>query len=190
MAQEIEIEYKNLLTKDEFQRLLARLPFPESGSTQTNHYFETADFDLKEHGSALRIREKGGKYRLTLKEPHADGLLETHDDLTKEEADGWLEGNIIAKPHVAGQLKEKGIRHEDLKYCGSLATNRREIEYEGVLLVLDHSTYNRREDYELELEAPSKELGTARFEQLLKEHQIKRRNTPNKIQRFFESLNP
>ncbi|MFC3040569.1 CYTH domain-containing protein [Virgibacillus xinjiangensis] len=188
MTQEIEIEYKNLLTKEEFQRLLTSLPFPDSGKIQTNHYFETTEFSLKQHGSALRIREKGGEYQLTLKEPHPDGLLETHDRLTRNEVDAWLNGDFIFKPNVGQQLEEKGILHEDLEYYGSLTTSRREIEHRGVLLVLDYSTYNGREDYELELEADSKELGTARFDELLTEHNLKRRKTPNKIQRFFDSI--
>ncbi|WP_212685903.1 CYTH domain-containing protein, partial [Salmonella enterica] len=83
MAQEIEIEFKNLLTEEEYLKLLSNLPFPKYSQTQTNYYFETEDFSLKAHGSALRIREKNGNYTLTLKETHELGLLETHDALTE-----------------------------------------------------------------------------------------------------------
>src|SRR5699024_2293642 len=93
MSQEIEIEYKNLLTKQEFDYLLGHFPFPQNSQKQTNFYFETENFSLKENGAALRIREKDGHYRLTLKEPHPDGLLETHDPLTEAEAMNWLQGN-------------------------------------------------------------------------------------------------
>ncbi|WP_337017352.1 CYTH domain-containing protein [Oceanobacillus massiliensis] len=188
MTQEIEIEYKNLLLKKEFEQLLNSLPFPEQGKKQINHYFETDDLSLKANGCALRIREKGGKYQLTLKEPHPDGLLETHDSLTEQEARNWLEGNIITKEHTSKQMQKKGVSIDNLKYFGSLTTLRREAAYEGVLLVLDHSHYHNQEDFEFELEAPSKETGSNVFNQILKDHQIIKRETPNKIERFFYSM--
>ncbi|WP_249870111.1 CYTH domain-containing protein [Oceanobacillus saliphilus] len=188
MTQEIEIEYKNLLTKEEYERLLHSLPFPEEGKKQINHYFETEDFALKRFGCALRIREKDGKFQLTLKEPHPEGLLETHDWLTDQEAKSWLEGNIIPKEHTEKQLLKKNMQLEKLQYCGNLTTLRREIAYHDVLLVLDYSTYLEMEDYEFELEATSKESGIRIFQQVLEQHAIEKKNTPNKIERFFHSI--
>lgn len=188
MTQEIEIEYKNLLTKEEFDRLSRSLPFPKNSDSQTNYYFETRDFSLKKKGCALRIREKNGEYNLTLKEPHPEGLLETHDSLTRQEAHDWIDGNIKAKEHTAKQLAFKGIILEDLVYYGSLTTERRELYDENVLIVLDYSTYNGKADYELELEAPSQDIGIKAFDSLLITHNIKKRPTPNKIKRFFQTL--
>src|SRR5699024_11542022 len=67
MVQEIEIEYKTLLTKNEYNILLNALPFSSETIMQTNHYFETDDFKIERHHSALRIRNKGQRYTLTLK---------------------------------------------------------------------------------------------------------------------------
>ena len=189
MAQEIEIEFKNLLTKEEYERLLYNLPFPEYSETQTNFYFETKNFSLKEQGCALRIREKNGTYRLTLKEPHHLGILETHDELTKAEAESWMEGNNKEKEHTAKQLRSRRVSPKDLIYYGRLTTERREVNYQDVLLVLDFSTYNGLEDYELELEASSETAGQIAFNSLLKKYHIVKRETPNKIQRFFSSKN-
>ncbi|WP_100011489.1 CYTH domain-containing protein [Lentibacillus sediminis] len=189
MTQEIEIEYKNLLTKQEFDRLLHGIPFPEHGKTQTNYYFETNDFQLKAHGSALRIREKNGDFRLTLKQPHPDGLLETHDELTEDEARKWLDGQISSKSNTEKQLWELGISPGDLLLYGSLKTERRETSpSDQVLLVLDYSTYNGQFDFELELEATSAAAGKQAFQSLLKTYNIPERETPNKIKRFFFSL--
>ncbi|MFD2759816.1 CYTH domain-containing protein [Lentibacillus juripiscarius] len=185
MTQEIEIEYKNMLTKSEFDRLLASLPFPEEAHTQTNYYFETPDFSLKEHGCALRIREKDGSFTLTLKEPHSTGLLETHNELTRQQADSWLNGKPANANKTADQLADKGIHTDDLLYHGSLTTHRRELTYGDVLLVLDDNTYLGKTDYELELEAPSEKTGQTAMQQLLDEFQIEQRETPNKIHRFF-----
>ncbi|MBP1969050.1 uncharacterized protein YjbK [Virgibacillus natechei] len=188
MTQEIEIEYKNLLTKEEFDRLLYNLPFPEQSKTQTNYYFETKDYALKNMGSALRIREKDGAYQLTLKEPHDDGLLETHDSLTKKEAADWFQGAISPKPNTTKQLRAKGVSPDSLHYYGNLTTKRRETAYNDALIVLDFSTFNGKEDYELEVEASSKKIGIHVFESLLAAHDIQRRNTPNKIERFFRTI--
>lgn len=187
MAQEIEIEFKNLLTEKEYNRLIKELAFPPEGFIQRNHYFETADFQLKNHHAALRIREKNDKFVLTLKEPHPKGLLETHAPLTKQEADSWLAGYPVAKENVEKQLTSLGISLEDLTYYGSLTTERRSFQHANVLLVLDYSKYNGHEDYELELEASSRAQGEQAFNEILKNHEITKRPTPNKIERFFTS---
>lgn len=188
MAQEIEIEFKNLLTKAEFNHLLDAYAFPKDAHTQTNFYFETEDFRLKDKHSALRIREKNDNYTLTLKEPYEDGLLESHDALTKQEATAWIEGNPVAKEFTSKQLAKLNIPEEDFKYYGSLQTERREINFDNVLLVLDYSKYNQQEDFELELEADNFKTGKQIFEEILNKHQIPTRKTPSKIERFFHSL--
>lgn len=187
MTQEIEIEFKNLLTKTEYERLLHALPFPKTGKTQVNHYFETKNFQLKHKGAALRIRQINGAYQLTLKEPHHDGLLETHDSLTPKEASSWFIGKPIAKPHTHHQLEKLGIQIENLHYWGELQTERREFKQDGYIYVLDYSVYHNQFDYELELEAPDKASGQEKFNELLKQQHIIKRHTPNKIQRFFSS---
>ncbi len=88
MTQEIEIEFKNLLTKSEFLKLSEALCMKEHDfKQQVNHYFDTKDFSLKQKKSALRIREKDGAFVLTLKEPAAVGLLETHQELAAPDLD-------------------------------------------------------------------------------------------------------
>ena len=188
MSQEIEIEYKNLLTIDEYKRLFRKLPFPEIGQEQVNYYFETIDFALRKNSCALRIREKNKIYQLTLKEPHPQGLLETHDLLTKSEALSWLKGHIIEKEHIKKQLATFNISFKNLLYFGSLTTIRREVKYNNVLLVLDQSTYNGQTDYEFELEANTVDIGLQVFNDLLHEHKIVKKDTPNKIQRFFTTI--
>ncbi|WP_053220350.1 CYTH domain-containing protein [Virgibacillus senegalensis] len=189
MAQEIEIEFKNLLTKSEYLRLAEFLQVDESNAvSQTNHYFETPHFDLKQHGAALRIREKNGHWQLTMKEPHPEGLLETHDTLTEQEAESWISGNIIPKPKVAAQLNHLGVDFAALTYGGKLTTRRIETEYEETLVVLDHSTYNGYSDYELEIEAQDRQHGQHVFDQLLDRLEIRKKPTPNKIKRFYDSM--
>ncbi|GEN52881.1 CYTH domain-containing protein [Halobacillus faecis] len=187
MAQEIEIEFKNLLTEDEYEKVYHFLPFKSVElMEQTNYYFETEDLNLKQQGAALRIRQKNGQWTLTLKQPHAEGLLETHDSLTEEEANLWIQDKMTEKPHVSKQLDGLGISLEDLHYLGSLTTRRKELEYKGAIVVLDHSLYYDKEDYELEVEASSKETGKNVIDEILHSCNIPARETDNKIKRFYD----
>ncbi|SDC79350.1 Uncharacterized protein YjbK [Terribacillus halophilus] len=189
MPQEIEIEFKNLLTEAEFEKLYYAFEMNSSPAIQqVNHYFETKDFQLKQHGAALRIREKNGKFQATLKQPQGDGLLETHDALTEQQAKAWLQGQITLGPEIGEQLKDLGISAGELIYGGSLETIRREKSYNDTTIVLDQSIYGDTVDYELELEARSYKHGENVFLSLLSEHDIGKRKTPNKIQRFYDSL--
>ena len=57
MSQQMEIEFKNLLTKEEYTRLLTYFNIgPEQIVHQENHYFDTPNYDLKNAASGLRIR--------------------------------------------------------------------------------------------------------------------------------------
>lgn len=188
MTQEIEIEFKNLLTKKEYETLLEHLPFPKEGQKQINYYFESPDYKLRKKQSALRIREKNGEYRLTLKEPFGEGLLETHDALTFEEASSWIKGKPQAKKATTTQLQKMNIQLDELRYYGSLTTIRREYQDNGLIYVLDYSTYHNKEDYELEIEAIDRESGLKAIEHTLKQFGITKKETPNKIARFFQSL--
>jgi uncharacterized protein YjbK len=189
MPQEIEIEFKNLLTEAEFEKLYTIFEMEkETEILQVNHYFETKDFQLKQHGAALRIREKKGEYQSTLKQPYEDGLLETHDYLTAEQANAWINGEITLGPEIRKQLQELGISTEELAYGGRLKTNRRETAYHETTIVLDRSEYGDTIDYELELEAKSFAHGQSVFQTILTDNDITKRKTPNKIQRFYDSL--
>ena len=59
MSQSIEIEFKNLLSIEEFNRMITYFQLSDDDFfRQINHYFDTKDFALKNLGCALRIREK------------------------------------------------------------------------------------------------------------------------------------
>jgi uncharacterized protein YjbK len=189
MSKEIEIEFKALLTKNEYDRVYQKFLFDKIPSQiQTNHYFETTDFQLKSSGAALRIREKEGKWKLTLKEQHPEGLLETHDELSSEEVMSWMEGKILPKPNVWNQLRQLSVSVDSLKYWGALLTERKEKNYKNTLLVLDYSKYNGHQDYELELEAKNRDEGQTVFNEIINSEHIKKRQTKSKIQRFFDTL--
>lgn len=187
MVQEIEIEFKNLLTKSEFQYLLHTFFIKEEVfQTQINYYFDTADFSLKKLKTALRIRLKDEKYTLTLKQAINEGALETHQPITKSEADLMLNNNHFPAGEIKNLLNKNLVIIENINFIGTLTTHRAELSFQNGILVFDHSQYLNHEDYELEYEVNNREQGYRSFMNLLKTHRIPIRKTKNKIQRFFE----
>lgn len=188
MAKEIEIEFKNLLTKDEFLKLQKAFQIAESMFIeQTNYYFETPSFSLKNSGGALRIRQKSHSFVLTLKMRQAIGHLEIHQKLTESEATKILKTSQIPDGEVIEYLMAENIIIENLALLGDLTTRRVELPYENGLLVLDHSTYLNHEDYELEYEVTDELIGKEHFINLLRKYEIPERETLNKIKRFFNA---
>lgn len=188
MNQEIEIEFKTIIQKSDFRALQQQLPFDAQPIQQINYYFETKQQDFKRKRCALRIREKAGKYTLTLKEPHKEGILETHDELTKEECAAWLHNQPVIKPHTNKQLTALGILEENIFYFGALETERYTYQTTDLLYVLDKSEYNQQLDYELELEATNYTAGEQAFNELLKQYNIIKQEPVTKIERFFNTL--
>ncbi|MBB6443556.1 CYTH domain-containing protein [Bacillus benzoevorans] len=187
MPQNIEIEFKNLLTESDFHILLKHFNVNESQFfIQENYYFDTPDFSLKQSGCALRIREKKSGFEMTLKQPHPDGLLETTEKLTNEKAQALLQGTPLPDGLIKEQLSHMKINAEQLLFFGSLVTERAEIEYQGGVMVFDSSTYLNMRDYELEYEVTDRAKGEAVFLQLLAELNIPIRKTKNKVKRFYE----
>jgi uncharacterized protein YjbK len=187
MSETIEIEFKNLLTKVEYENLLQTFNVKEKDVVmQSNHYFDTPEFDLKNLGSALRIREKRNNLELTLKQPVAVGLLETTQHLSVNEFQAAIQLQIFPKGIVQERLEQLKIAFNKIVYFGSLTTKRAEFPYKVGLLVLDHSFYLKKEDYEIEYEVEDFQRGQLAFKELIEQYHIPLRITPNKIARFYQ----
>ncbi|WP_045519729.1 CYTH domain-containing protein [Neobacillus niacini] len=187
MSETIEIEFKNILTKDEYETLLNTFKVEVNQIiSQTNHYFDTSDFKLKELGSALRIREKNVNYEMTLKQPASVGLLETTQYLSEDEFMEATKKGILPKGIIHDRLEQLDISFNSLEYFGSLTTRRAEFPYKDGLLVLDHSFYLNSEDYEVEYEVEDFQSGQLAFQELLEQYGIPFRVTQNKIARFYQ----
>lgn len=190
MSQELEIEFKNLLTEKEYTSLLEQFGAKQTDLfTQENYYYDTTEGLLKQLGSGLRIRMLPLNAELTLKTPLGQHLLETTDALTQEEAEQLIKNHTIkADGAVAQKLSELSVPLTDLYCFGSLKTERFEKVITEGLLVLDKSTYAGKVDYELEFEAQSHEKGKSFFDQLLHKYDIPVRQGKNKIQRMSDAL--
>ncbi|MGG4267304.1 CYTH domain-containing protein [Peribacillus simplex] len=188
MNQHIEIEFKNLLNENEFRQLIDYFHIGASNfKSQKNHYFDTFEFHLKNLNSALRIREKNGRYELTLKQPATEGLLETNQDISKETAYAFLNQNTFPEGEIQQLIIECRINPKDFTCFGTLKTDRYEFPYKEGLLVLDHSSYVNQEDFELEYEVTDAKAGKENFLTLLETLQIPERETENKVKRFYRA---
>jgi len=187
LTQNIEIEFKNMLTKNEYDNLLEFFKIDKHQIfTQVNHYFDTPDFDLKNKESALRIRKKDGHYEMTLKQPATVGLLETNQLISENEAQMAINFGKLPQGIIQSVIEEFKIVYSTIEYFGSLTTERVEFSYQDGLLVFDHSIYLNTEDYELEYEVQNYQVGERLFFEFLKQFKIPTRRTKNKILRFYD----
>ncbi|HLQ41132.1 MAG TPA: CYTH domain-containing protein, partial [Tetragenococcus sp.] len=92
LEQNFEIEFKNLLTKNEYLAILAK-EFPDASDKknghaihQSNYYFDTINQDLKKQHSALRVRVTDSYNEMTLKVPYQGFLMENNLHLSNNKA--------------------------------------------------------------------------------------------------------
>ncbi|MCD8878211.1 CYTH domain-containing protein [Staphylococcus kloosii] len=186
MATNNEIEFKQLLSAQQYNQF-AQHYFPNKKPfTQTNYYIDTPDFQLKSHKSALRIRVKDGGNEMTLKVPAEVGLLEYNFDTTINPKMNYRLTLDDLPNDIEIQLKKLNIDLSSLTILGDLTTERLETPDGQDLIVLDKSTYLDTEDYEFEFEVVDYDSGLAKFNAILKNFGIAYEQPANKVQRFFD----
>ena len=182
----LEIEYKTMLDKEEYQSLLPLFADTEL-VVQTNHYIDTPDQLIRKEKMALRVRTFTDQAELTLKVPEDVGHFEYNQDLNPEETKEILQHQQFPDGEIKNLLISKEIPVEHLAVWGSLTTERFEKETDAGLVALDHSLYLDTEDYELEIEVETAEQ-EENFHQFIKEHGIVYKASKNKIARLAERL--
>lgn|SRR5690625_1201363 len=189
MSQHIEIEFKNLLTKVEYDELIDSLQYKHMTVKQTNYYFDTNDRQLQQQKCALRIREKNGQFILTFKEPADVGALETKDFIDRATKQSWLNNSPTKTPHVYERIRLRKVALSELHYFGALKTKRTTFYVnDNITIALDNSFYHGKEDYELEIEVTNERVGQKFFQTFLTEHNILVKQTMPKIRRFFSHI--
>ncbi|GCF94027.1 CYTH domain-containing protein [Enterococcus florum] len=190
MSKNIEIEYKTMLTEEEFFYLMEHFQISaESFIIQTNLYFDTKDFRLKSLGMGLRIRYFKTRAEATLKVPQAKGLLEITDDVPLSEVDLAKRSESFTHfaEKVLSYLAEQEIYIKDLRLIGDLVTKRAELTIEAGKLALDENWYTDHHDFELELEVQETGKRFDDFLSLLNQLAISYRPAKNKIVRAISA---
>ena len=186
MSIQKEIEFKNLLEKEEFDRLCSAFSIsPQDFQAQTNTYFDTANHQLRDSLMGFRLRVVGERNELTLKAPtdNVHTMMETTHLISAIERDEILRNHSI-NPRIYCEFQQLPRL---LLAFGSLRTERAELSFQGGLLVLDRSEYLGITDYEVEYEVSDVGSGQQSFDDLLKLHQIPKRQTLKKIARFMKA---
>ncbi len=179
MKTNLEIEFKTFITKDKYIELLKEFDLENNIFSQTNHYFDTPDFNLKNNKIVLRIRQKGEVYKLTSKCHSEKGAYETHLLLTPEEAkDMLINGFDASIINLNGKVN---------KIC-ELTTERVSTHYKNGIVFFDKSTYYGNTDYEIEYEVDSFEQGEEDFKSFLNEYNIEFVPSIRKSHRAFSNI--
>ena len=144
MQKEKEIEYKFLVSEEEFNQFLSYFDTQGNNAVrkiQINYYYDTDDNMLNKNDVTVRVRQEQDKLKCQIKK-------HTNTSMALFFSDEYC-GCLERLPKV---LRVEGI-HEELLLKGSLVTERREIKF-GVFgkLCFDISMYLGMIDYEIEVE--------------------------------------
>lgn len=189
---EIEKEFKNLLTKEQYEAIAgAYQSVFTKDITQTNSYYDCEGL-LQQHKMALRIRIVEGKEtgEITLKIPQSSlEVLEYTEVLPVDILNAYNHDKQFALPtSLQETLENKGITLQTVNQTALLTTHRLEGALsENEWLVLDESHYNGKVDYEMEMEVRSLELGEPVFLGILETYKIERRQAESKIKRALST---
>lgn len=177
MKQETEIEFKQILTLDEFNNIKEDLKLSNNDfKIQTNYYLDTKDLELSKQKMALRVRETENDFTLTLK-------VKTSDHVTKEYHQKIsYEQFINFDFNIADIISKIPTSYEALENICTLKTFRAQVNFSKYTLFLDDNEYLDQKDYELEMEVDSLD-DYIYFEELLKKYNIKKTKSSTKIAR-------
>ena len=174
-----EIEFKTLITKEQYYQLLEEFNLTNNIFAQINHYFDTENADLLQEQTVLRIRQKGNNnYKLTKKTRALVGANEMHIFLSKEKALDMLENGfdarVIELPYNVTKVAE-------------LTTYRASSHYKNGKIFFDRSEYYGQVDYEIEYEVDEINQGRQEFIAFLDSHGIEYKESIRKSKRAFDS---
>ncbi len=184
----IEIEAKVLLSKRDYQKLLENMTFNDQVKIQKNYYLDSEDRVLKKYGMAVRLRQREGKNKLTLKAPLAEGLLTKNQDLSDDEANALINNNLFPRGDISDFLDILNIDVNKLLILAQLTTERKEGTYEGLDINISKNTYSDTVDYELECDSDSVTNSQNALKDLCQEYRIEYKlNTVSKESRAINA---
>lgn len=182
VKEDFEQEIKFLLDKETFEKIYKDFVKDKNQKRQVNYYFDPEPL-VKDKSTTIRIREKAGKYTLTVKEKKIDAK-----DLSTEKS-ATISKDDFDKIMAAGSLKLEDYLENSLKgsvpFLGSLETIRDEVKYKNIALAFDKSSYFNKVDYEIEMEGPQNNISELRKTLGLDEVEV---NDLSKFGRFLRAL--
>ena len=185
MLPSLEVEFKTLLTKEEYTRLMSRFK-GNPIDVQTNHYLDTERFSLKATDTSLRIRERD-TLELTFKRKKGYTMHDIREPLESNQLQEIRESGILPEGKIFEEV-ESIIGKQKLTNFMSLSTERMYFQYGNGIVFIDKSTYLDETDYELEYEARNYHDGKKEFIALLGDFKITYKKSEKKIKRAYNAL--
>lgn len=172
MVQEIEHEYRTLISEEKYTQLVASfIDKTKRHLSFVNYYFDDKDLTLTNLETVLRVRQKSlTNYQLTLKTSLNGSSLETTQKISSTEF-YQLQKGLFPDGEIKKRIMDI-VNINSLHLVALLTNERLEIPYEDHLIVLDRSTYNNITDYTLEVEGNTLEIAKKEFEKILKDFSI------------------
>jgi uncharacterized protein YjbK len=179
MNKNIEIEFKTVIPEEKYLHLLGLFNLENNIFKQTNHYFDTDDYDLNARQIVLRIREKSAnRFKVTLKSQSEEGAYESHVLISPDRAKHMIENGFETKEFFSDT-------DHFVTFKVSLDDYRVSTPYKSGTLFLDKCVYCGTTDYEIEYEVDDYAEGLVVFKQFLAEHDIRFLPTKRKSERAF-----
>lgn len=180
MINNLEIEYKCLVNREQFEKLSNLYP-NKTFIRQKNTYYDTKTNDLQQKKCALRIREKEGTFLVTLKTPAENGHHEYEYYVTENSPTMFSKGEIVSILH------ELNI-YDEMIAIAECVTYRAVVETELAELCFDINEYNGFVDYEIEYEQKVDHDGKKEFNKILSKINLNfTKNCASKIKRTFNT---
>lgn len=183
MNQQIEKEYKVLLSKKQYDYFIHKLYPHIDKIIQKNIYYDTKDEFLSKNKIALRIRYIQNKKIVTLK-------YFQNQDLMELEKEVFCDNPFVEDFTVREILKQFNI-NEPLHPCVTITTHRTLIIGEYAEIAIDKNIYDDNSiDYEIEYEVKQPHNDLDLFQSILDHIQVKFiKNCPSKIKRALTKRN-
>lgn len=166
MSTFLEIEFKQLLSKEDYEQLVTELMTGVRPFFQVNEYISDEKGLLDKYRYSLRVRKLLHSYEFTLKKPDGFAKEEINQDITRSEYEN-LKNHQPVPGEIMTELEKIGLEAKDLFFDVRVGTWRYEREYERGTLCLDQSSYLDVVDYEIEYEAENEADGKVIFQKLL-----------------------
>lgn len=178
MKENLEIEFKSLLSPFDFNRLRESFFVDATLNVQMNSYYDTPDGNLQAQKSSARIRIVNDKALFTLKVINEEGYVVEYEVL-----DDYLE---IDDPRIQKILSDLGFS-TDLVKISSSRTHRFLVKDSKGEWCLDHTEFTNQVDFEIEYEltnpSVSPQEGLQHFLDFLQKYSLSYQKGPSKFQR-------
>lgn len=176
----IEKEYKILVTKEQFVRLLQEYP-QAAFKKQVNTYYDTANLAIRRAHGAMRIRTLEDRFLFTLKRHSAEGVMEYEKDVPANDISAFSDAEIRA---LLQSISIQG----PIQKITELTTYRAVIDTGNAELCFDYNRYGDHEDYEIEYEYKQEHDGLSVFNAILAKAQLTyTKKAKSKIQRALDA---